>query len=67
MQAHCVPVRRLTTAKTILESPIRRSADSRQYALKVVTIGTKEELKFLEQAKHEFRVAGLLDHERSLR
>src|SRR6516164_3297857 len=41
---------------------IRRSKDSKQYALKVVQIGGKEELKFLEQAQHEFRVAQMLDH-----
>jgi serine/threonine protein kinase len=41
---------------------IRRSADSKHYALKVVPIGTREELKFLDQAQHEFRVAQLLDH-----
>jgi serine/threonine protein kinase len=41
---------------------IRRSADSTQYALKVVPIGGPQDLKFLEQAQHEFRVAQLLDH-----
>jgi serine/threonine protein kinase len=41
---------------------IRRSADSKQYALKVVPLTSKDDLKYLEQAKHEFRVAGLLDH-----
>jgi len=41
---------------------IRRQADSREYALKVVSIADKEELKFLEQAKHEFRVAQMLSH-----
>jgi serine/threonine protein kinase len=41
---------------------IRRSADSKNYALKVVPIGTREDLKFLDQAEHEFRVAQLLDH-----
>jgi eukaryotic-like serine/threonine-protein kinase len=41
---------------------IRRSADSKHYALKVVPIGSREELKFLDQAQHEFRVAQLLDH-----
>jgi serine/threonine protein kinase len=41
---------------------IRRSADSKQYALKAVSIADKEELKFLDQAKHEHRVAGMLDH-----
>jgi serine/threonine protein kinase len=41
---------------------IRRSADSKQYALKVVPIGGPDDLKFLAQAQHEFRVAQLLDH-----
>ena len=41
---------------------IRRSADGKNYALKVVPIGKPEEQKFLEQAQHEFRVAQLLDH-----
>jgi serine/threonine protein kinase len=41
---------------------IRRSADAKQYALKVVSIDNKEEQKFLEQARHEFRVAQMLDH-----
>lgn len=41
---------------------IRRSADARQYALKVVPINSPEDLKFLEQAEHEFAVAQLLDH-----
>src|SRR6185437_1248663 len=41
---------------------IHRSADGRNYALKVVLIKSKEEYKFLEQAQHEFRVAGMLDH-----
>jgi serine/threonine protein kinase len=41
---------------------IRRSRDSRQYALKVVPLGGKADLKFLEQAQHEFRVAQMLDH-----
>ncbi len=41
---------------------IRRREDSKPYALKVVPIDTKEDQKFLEQARHEFRVAALLDH-----
>jgi serine/threonine protein kinase len=41
---------------------IRRSADGRQYALKLVPIRGEEDLKFLEQAEHEYRVAQLLDH-----
>lgn len=41
---------------------VRRSADGRNYALKVVPIHGKEDLKFLEQAQHELRVAQMLDH-----
>ncbi len=45
---------------TILK--IRRSADGAQYALKIVPIGGREELKFQDQAEHEFHVAQKLDH-----
>jgi serine/threonine protein kinase len=41
---------------------IRRSANGTQYALKVVNIKNKEEHKFLDQARHEFRVSKLLGH-----
>lgn len=41
---------------------VRRSTDSRNYALKVVPLDGKEDQKFLEQAQHEFRVAEMLDH-----
>jgi serine/threonine protein kinase len=41
---------------------IRRNEDSKQYALKVVPVDSPEDHKFLEQAQHEFRVAGMLDH-----
>ncbi len=41
---------------------IRCSNDSKQYALKVVPLETKEDAKFLEQAQHEFKVAQMLDH-----
>ena len=41
---------------------IRRQADSKHYALKVVPIGGPKDAKFLEQAQHEFEVARLLDH-----
>src|ERR1700745_3276155 len=41
---------------------IRRSADSKQYALKVVPITGSEDHKFLEQAQHDVRVAQMLDH-----
>jgi eukaryotic-like serine/threonine-protein kinase len=41
---------------------IRRPADSKQYALKVVLIKGPEDHKFLEQARHEFRIGQRLDH-----
>lgn len=41
---------------------IRRNVDGKQYALKVVPIAGKEDRKFLDQAQHEFRVAGMLGH-----
>jgi serine/threonine protein kinase len=41
---------------------IRREADSKNYALKVVPIDGPDEQKYLDQAEHEFRVAQMLDH-----
>src|SRR5262245_62878932 len=41
---------------------VRRSEDSTNYALKVVPIDGPDDNKYLDQAQHEFRVAGLLDH-----
>jgi serine/threonine protein kinase len=41
---------------------IRRHADGKQYALKVVPLGGAGDQKFQEQAQHEFRIAQLLDH-----
>src|SRR5579862_2515159 len=41
---------------------IRRSADGKQYALKVVPLESKEDNKFLEQAQHEIKVAAMLSH-----
>ncbi|HXG09248.1 MAG TPA: serine/threonine-protein kinase [Gemmataceae bacterium] len=41
---------------------IRRRADAKHYALKVVLIQGPDDHKFLEQARHEFRVAQMLDH-----
>jgi serine/threonine protein kinase len=41
---------------------VRRHADSKHYALKVVPIHGPEDAKYQEQAQHEFRVARLLDH-----
>jgi serine/threonine protein kinase len=41
---------------------VRRSADSRDYALKVVTLDKPGDEKFLDQARHEFRVAQMLGH-----
>jgi serine/threonine protein kinase len=41
---------------------VRRNADLKTYALKVVPIDGAEEMKFLDQARHEFRVAQMLHH-----
>jgi eukaryotic-like serine/threonine-protein kinase len=41
---------------------VRRAADSREYALKLVTLDEPGDEKFLEQARHEFRVAQMLEH-----
>jgi serine/threonine protein kinase len=41
---------------------VRRAADSKHYALKVVPIDGPEDQKFLDQAEHEFKVAQMLDH-----
>ncbi len=41
---------------------VRRAEDEREYALKLVNIDEKDDLKYLEQAKHEFRVGQMLDH-----
>jgi serine/threonine protein kinase len=41
---------------------IRRAADSKQYALKVVPLTGPQDEKFKEQAEHEFLVAQKLDH-----
>jgi eukaryotic-like serine/threonine-protein kinase len=41
---------------------VRRAADGKNYALKVVPIDGPDDQKFLDQAQHEFRVARMLDH-----
>jgi serine/threonine protein kinase len=41
---------------------IRRSADGKNYALKVVPYDGPEDRKFLDQAEHEFNVGQLLNH-----
>ncbi len=41
---------------------ISRQEDGRQYALKIVPIGSSEDKKFLDQAEHEFRIAQMFDH-----
>jgi serine/threonine protein kinase len=41
---------------------VRREANSREYALKIIPIRSQHDLKYLEQAKHEFRISRLLDH-----
>jgi serine/threonine protein kinase len=46
---------------------VRRSADGKNYALKVVPIHGTSDHKFLEQAQHEFRVAQMLSHPNLIR
>lgn len=41
---------------------VRREEDGKDYALKMVPIDGKEDLKYLEQAKHEYRVGRMLHH-----
>ncbi len=41
---------------------VRRSEDAKNYALKVVPVADADDLKYLDQAQHEFRVAQMLDH-----
>jgi serine/threonine protein kinase len=41
---------------------VRRAEDDREYALKLVDIDDKDDLKYLEQAKHEYRVGQMLSH-----
>jgi serine/threonine protein kinase len=41
---------------------VRRSADGKNYALKVVPIDGPDDKKFQDQAEHEFRVAQMLHH-----
>jgi serine/threonine protein kinase len=36
---------------------VRRTEDSKSYALKVVPVGGPDDLKFLDQARHEFEIA----------
>jgi serine/threonine protein kinase len=46
---------------------IRRASDGKQYALKIVPIASAEEHKFLEQAKHEYRVGQMMSHPNIIR
>jgi eukaryotic-like serine/threonine-protein kinase len=41
---------------------IRRTADGKNYALKVVPLGDPKDQKYLDQAQHEFRIGQMLDH-----
>jgi serine/threonine protein kinase len=41
---------------------VRRSEDSKHYALKVVPLDGAEDQKYFEQAQHELRVGQMLDH-----
>lgn len=46
---------------------VRREADGREYALKVVNIDGPDDQKYLEQARHEFQVGERLGHENLLK
>lgn len=46
---------------------VRRDEDGKDYALKLVPIDGKGDLKYLEQARHEFRVGQLLSHPNLMR
>jgi serine/threonine protein kinase len=41
---------------------VRRNADGKEYALKLVAADGPDEAKYLAQAEHEFRVGRMLDH-----
>ena len=41
---------------------VRREEDGREYALKLVPIEDDDDKKYLDQARHEFRVGQMLDH-----
>ena len=41
---------------------VRRESDGREYALKLVPIDSDDDKKYLDQAKHEYRVGQMLDH-----
>src|SRR5262249_40825160 len=41
---------------------VRREADSDEYALKVIPITSRGDHKYLDQLRHEFRVARMFDH-----
>jgi serine/threonine protein kinase len=41
---------------------VRRADDGKEYALKVVPVEDEEDKKYLEQARHEFRIGQMLNH-----
>jgi serine/threonine protein kinase len=41
---------------------VRRADDSREYALKVVSIDDEDDKKYLDQIRHEHRIGKMLDH-----
>ncbi|MEZ6141746.1 MAG: serine/threonine-protein kinase [Zavarzinella sp.] len=41
---------------------IRREEDNREYALKMIPIEDADDAKYIEQAKHEYKVAQMLSH-----
>ena len=41
---------------------VRRAEDGIEYALKIISLEDEDDKKFLDQAKHEFRVSEMLNH-----
>src|SRR5437868_6368305 len=41
---------------------VRREADGKEYALKVVPVAGDEDKKYLDQARHEYRIGQMLNH-----
>lgn len=46
---------------------VRRADDGKEYALKIITIDNEDDKKYLDQAKHEFKVAERLAHPNLIR
>jgi serine/threonine protein kinase len=58
----CTTLTELGTGAGSRVFQVRREADAREYALKVVAVESRPQRKYLEQAKHEFRVGQMFDH-----